>query len=253
MSPDFSLDKDKKKLLQDVMTGKVGMYSEDLGQSFQDNPGVMKVLTQNIAGANLAPVDPFTNEEGKHLKPKYVPTGFYLMVPEKSERGVEAIKYLDWMAKAEVMFTLLHGEEGKDYKMVDGLPQRIESAETTNRMYNSGDIVMITQGEDFGSKEKNLQAAAATVPAPFRENLKKAYEMSMTDTIDYANFEKPIQAEVKYAPTLQDKYYEIIVKSVMGKPEQFDKTYDDMLKDYMASGGEAIMKERIEAYKAMKK
>jgi putative aldouronate transport system substrate-binding protein len=253
MSPDFALDKDRKKLLQDVMTGKVGMYSEDLGQSFQDNPGVMKVLTQNITGANLAPVDPYTNEEGKHLKPQYVSTGFYLMIPASSKRGVEAIKYLDWMAQDDVMFTLMHGEEGKDYKMVDGLPQRIESAETTNKMYNSNDIVMITQGEDFGSKEKNLQSVAAAVPVQFRENLKKAYEMSMTDTIDYANFEKPIEAEVKYAPTLQDKYYEIIVKSVMSKKEDFDKTYDEMIKDYMESGGDAIMKERTEAYKAMKK
>jgi putative aldouronate transport system substrate-binding protein len=77
--------------------------------------------------------------------------------------------------------------------------------------------------------------------------------MSLTDTIRYANFTTPIESENKYMSTLQDKYLEIIVKSVMAKPEAFSNTYDDLLKDYMASGGDAIVKERTEAYQAMKK
>lgn len=39
----------------------------------------------------------------------------------------------------------------------------------------------------------------------------------------------------------------------MTKPGDFDKTYDDLLKDYMASGGDTIKQERTEAYAAMKK
>jgi putative aldouronate transport system substrate-binding protein len=253
MSSDFSLDKDGKKLFQDVMTGKVGMYSDNLGNSFSDTPGIAKVLSQNIPGAKPVPVDPYTNDAGKHLKPVYVPTGFYLMVPASSKRGVEAIKYLDWMAKPDVLFTMMNGIEGQDYKLVNGLPQRIDSTETTNRMYNSGDMAMITQGQDFGSEEKNWAAAAASVPIQFQDYIKTAYKMSLTDTIDYANFATPIQAEIKYIPTLQDKYYQLIVKSVMAKPADFDKTYDDLLRDYMASGGDAILQERTQAYKAIKK
>ncbi|MBW7457213.1 ABC transporter substrate-binding protein, partial [Paenibacillus sepulcri] len=123
---------------------------------------------------------------------------------------------------------------------------------TSKRMYNSSDITMITQGEDFGSDEKNWAAAAAAVPEEFQQYVKDAYKMSLTDTINYANFTTPIEAENKYMPTLQDKYDEIIVKSVMAKPEAFNKTYDDLLKDYMASGGDAIVKERTEAFQAMK-
>ncbi|MFC5649279.1 extracellular solute-binding protein [Paenibacillus solisilvae] len=253
MSPDFALDKDEKQVFQDVMTGKVGMYSDNLGNSYNATPGIAKVLTQNVSGAKLVPVDPYTNNAGKHLKPEYDPTGFYLMVPASSKRGAEAIKYLDWMAQPEVLFTLMNGVEGEDYKLADGVPIRIESDATSKRMYNSGDITMITQGADFGSNEKNWAAAAASVPEEFQQYVKDAYKMSLTDTIRYANFTTPIEAENKYIPTLQDKYEEIIVKSVMAKPEAFSKTYDDLLKDYMASGGDAIVKERTEAYQAMKK
>ncbi|MGG6312868.1 extracellular solute-binding protein [Paenibacillus macerans] len=253
ISPDFALDKDGKTMLQDVMNGRVGMYTEDVGKTYLDNPGVAKVLSQNISGARLVPADPFTNKSGKHLKPKYVPTGFYLMIPAGSERGAEAIQYLDWLAQEAVMFSVFNGEEGRDYKLANELPERIESEETGNRLYNSADIAMITIGQDFGSAEKNRAAVAATVPEPFREDMKRAYEISETDPIDYANFEQPIQAELKYVSALYDKYTDIFVKSVMAKPEQFDQVYNSMLEDYMNSGGQAILEERTEAYKAMKK
>ncbi|MBO7746449.1 extracellular solute-binding protein [Paenibacillus sp. MWE-103] len=253
MSPDFSLDKDEKQLFQDAMTGKVGMYSDNLGNSYNDTPGIAKVLAQNVPGADLAPVDPYTNDAGKHIKPEYDPTGFFLMVPAASKRGAEAIKYLDWMAQKDVLFTVMNGIEGEDYTLVNGLPQRSGSDETSKRMYNANDIAMITQGEDFGSDEKNWEAAAASVPEPFRQHVIDAYRMSLTDTVNYANFTTPIEAETKYMPTLQDKYDELIVKSIMAKPADFDKTYDDLLKDYMASGGDEIVKERTEAFKSLNK
>ncbi|NIK69607.1 extracellular solute-binding protein [Paenibacillus sp. BK720] len=253
VSPDFALDKDEKQVFQDVMNGKVGMYSDNLGNAYADNPGIAKVLTQNVPGANLVPVDPYTNNAGKHLKPEYDPTGFFLMVPASSKRGVEAIKYLDWMAQPDVLLTLMNGIEGEDYTMVDGLPQRVQSDETSKRMFNSADMAMITQGEDFGSNEKNWAAAAAAVPEPFRKSVIDAYKMSLTDTTRYANFTTPIEAENKYMPALRDKYDQLIVKSIMAKPADFDKVYEDLLKDYMASGGDAIVKERTEAYKAMEK
>lgn len=253
ISPDFALDKDEKQVFQDVMTGKVGMYSDNLGNSYASTPGIAKVLTENIPGAELIPVDPYTNDAGKHLKPVYAPTGFYLMVPASSKRGVEAIKYLDWMAQPEVLFTLMNGIEGENYNMVEGIPVRIESEETTKRMYNSVDITMITQGQDLGDDEKNWEAAAASVPEQFREYVKEAYRISQTDTIQYANFTTPIEAENKYLPTLEVKYGELLVKTIMAKPEDFSGLYDKLIEDYMASGGEAIMQERTEAYQAMKK
>jgi len=41
------------------------------------------------------------------------------------------------------------------------------------------------------------------------------------------------------------------VKSVTGKPADFNKTYDALVKEYMAAGGSKIEEEKKAAYKAM--
>ena len=74
ISPDFALDKDKKKMYQDIATGKVGFYSEDAGSSYGNQPpDTYGVLKKTVPGALLKPLDPYTNEEGKHTKPRYIP------------------------------------------------------------------------------------------------------------------------------------------------------------------------------------
>ena len=42
------------------------------------------------------------------------------------------------------------------------------------------------------------------------------------------------------------------MKTTISKPADFEAVYNSMMSDYMASGGQAILDERTEAYKAMK-
>ncbi|MCZ8511067.1 extracellular solute-binding protein [Paenibacillus filicis] len=253
ISPDFALDKDKKKLQQDVMTGKVGMYAEDAGQSYGTAPDIIGVLQKNIQGAKVTPIDPYTNEEGKHSKPAYQPAGMYIMIPKTSKNGEAAMKYLNWMAQKDVLNRLTNGEEGKNYTLQDGIPILKDEDATKNLLYNAGDMRLVSNGLDLGDKDKNLKAMALAVPEAFRKDAAAAYQNGLADGIPPLRFEKPIQSEVKYGKVLQDKYDELIVKSTMAKPADFDKVYDAALKDYLSSGGEEIKKERTKAYKAMKK
>ncbi|OXM85797.1 ABC transporter substrate-binding protein [Paenibacillus rigui] len=253
VSPDFALDKDKKKLQQDVMTGKVGMYAEDAGQSYGTAPDIIGILQKNDANAKVTPIDPYTNEEGKHAKPGYQPAGMYIMIPKTSQNGEAAIKYLNWMAQKDVLNRLTNGDEGKNYTLQDGIPVLKTDEDTKNLLYNAGDMRLVSNGLDLGDKDKNLKAMALAVPEALRKDAAIAYQNGLADGIPPLRFDRPIQAEVKYGKVLQDKYDELIVKSMMAKPADFDKAYDAALKDYLASGGEEIKKERTEAYKAMKK
>ncbi|MGW9529910.1 extracellular solute-binding protein [Paenibacillus terrae] len=72
MSPDFALDKDKKKLNQDIQTGKVGMFGADGVEPLQN---VYTNLQANVPGAKLSALDPYTNNADKHHKPLYKPGG----------------------------------------------------------------------------------------------------------------------------------------------------------------------------------
>lgn len=252
INKDFGLDKDKKKLTEDISTGKVGFFSEDDINIYYEN-GTYDLLQKNVPGSEIAAVDVYTNEEGKHAKPKYAPNGLYIMIPKSSKRAVEAIKYLDWMTSGDNLFRIQNGIENENYTLVDGIPVTVEnqSEEALNRMYNVGDMAIISNGKQLGSMEKNLKARALQMPKKFQEQVAVAQEIANADTIPLVLMDRPIEAQTKYATTLLDKFNEIIVKTTMAKPDQFDSVYESMLKDYMASGGQAILDERTAVYKEM--
>ncbi|MFD0693785.1 extracellular solute-binding protein [Paenibacillus sp. GCM10027628] len=255
ISPDFALDKDKKKLYQDIATGKVGMYAEDAGGTYQIlPPDTYTVLQKTVSGAKLTPIDPYTNEEGKHAKPAYIPAGMNVIIPKTSKVAAEAIQYLDWIAQKDVLIAMTYGVEGKNHSTVDGLPVRLDNDETKQNFYNYGDYTaLVSNGTDFGSPDKNAQALSLDYVEANRSAATQALKNGLQDGLSPVRFQRPIEAEAKYGKALQDKYEQLIVKSMLAKPADFDKTYDDMLKDYMTNGGDAILKERTEAYKSMKK
>lgn len=252
ISRDFALDKDKKKMGEDIANGKIGFYSEDDINPFYDN-GSLDTLQTNIPGANLKPIDVFQNSEGKYAKPMYAPNGMYIMIPKSSERAVEAIKYLEWMASEDHLFHMQNGVEGENYTLQDGIPVAIEnpSEEALNRLYNSGDMAIISNGKQLGSMEKNLEARALQMPKQFYEHMHEAQRIANTDTFAPIVLDRPIEAQTKYGTTLLEKFNEIIVATTMAKPEQFESTYEKMLNDYMKSGGQAILDERTALYKEL--
>lgn len=254
MSKDFALDKDKKQLGQDVSNGLVGFFSEDdINPYYVD--GMLATLEKNVQGANLTPVDVYSNSEGKHSKPRYAPNGMYIMIPKSSERAAEAIKYLDWMATSDNLFHMQNGVEGENYTLTkDGIPVVIENIteEAKNRFYNSGDMVIVSNGRQLGSDEKNREAQALAMDPKYQDKTREAMKISNSDTFPPVLTSRPIEAQTKYGTTLEDKYFEIIVKTTMVKSDKFESTYDSMMKDYMASGGQAILDERTALYKESK-
>lgn len=252
MSADFGLDKDKKKLWEDVSNGKVGFYSEDAGEIYIS--GTYKNLQTNKPDAVMTPIDAFKNSEGKFAKPAYAPNAMYVMIPKTSQNAEAAMKYLDWMASGNNLFDLQYGVKDENYELVDGVPQIKEDAspEIADRIYNSGDIAIIVNGKYVGDEKKNEEAYVIQVDSKYRDDMRKSVTISNTDTIQPVRFSKPIEAESRYGNGLKDKFSEFIVKTTISKPSDFEAVYNSMMSDYMASGGQAILDERTEAYKAMK-
>ncbi|MUT65785.1 extracellular solute-binding protein [Paenibacillus sp. NEAU-GSW1] len=253
MSTDFSLDKDKKKLGEDAANGLVGFFSEDDMNPFYPD-GLYATLQKNIPDAKLSSVDVYTDSEGKHPKPEYAPIGMFLMIPKSSQHAVEAIKYLDWMASNNNLFDMQNGVEGENYTLQDGVPfvKTDASDEVKNRIYNYGDMAIISNGKQLGDAEKNVEAYVVGMPEAFQEETRKALSISRSDTVKPVLFDRPIEAEAKYGTALLDKFEEIVVKTVMAKPDQFDSVYESVMKDFMANGGQAILDERTKAYAEMK-
>lgn len=253
LSKDFGLDQDKKQLTQDIQNGLVGYFTDDYPNLYYAN-GTYANLQKTVPTAQIDPVDTLTNSEGKHAKPAYAPNAMYIMVPKSSKHAAEAIKYLNWMSQDQNMLALQNGVEGENYTMQNGIPVVKPDAPQSvlDRLFTSGDTAILANGKFAGDDEKNKQAFVSGFPQQYQADVRKALDISVTDTFAPIQFDHPIEAEAKYGTALTDKYNEIIVKTATAKPDQFESVYEATLKDYMQSGGQAIKDERTKAYQEMK-
>ncbi|WP_020617238.1 extracellular solute-binding protein [Paenibacillus daejeonensis] len=255
ISKDFALDEDKKLLWQDVQNGLVGAYSEDAGELLFEYNGTYKNLQANSPGAVMTPIDPYVNAEGLSAKPGYAPNAMFIMIPKSSKRAVEAIKYLDWMASEDHLFFMQNGVEGENYTLVDGIPvaNADASQDIKDRLYNYGDMAIIVNGKYMGDDEKNAEAYIRQVPEVYHDMMRTSVEISDTNKSAPIIMPVPIEAESRYGSALRAKLNEIIVKLTMSSPDTFDTTYDSLMNEYMAGGGQAILDERTKVYEDMMK
>lgn len=253
INSDFALDKDGKSFEKAVSSGYVGAFT-----ALAAHPNLMGIgnafdtLKKNVPGAEYVAMDPFTDAEGKHPKAIYDPIGMYIMVPKSSKHAAEAVKYLDWMSKPDVLFTLTNGIEGQHYTLDNGLPKAITTDEAKKTFYNNTDIALVINGKDFGSQDKNIEAAALAFPN-YKDLAKQTIINALNDGYTNPRFDRPIDSEIKYSKTLKDKAQEAVVKSILAKPADFSKTFDSLTDEYLKLGGQAVIDERRAAYKDMKK
>ncbi|GIQ62520.1 hypothetical protein PACILC2_10880 [Paenibacillus cisolokensis] len=94
----------------------------------------------------------------------------YIMIPKSSERAVEAIRYLDWMASGDHLFHMQNGVEGENYTLQDGIPVMIAnpSEEAKNRLYNQGDMAIISNGKQLGDPDKTSRRTFSGCRRPIR-------------------------------------------------------------------------------------
>lgn len=251
INPQFALDKDGKQYEKDVSQGRIGFMIHNYDFPLRVTPGLLSELKKQVPGADMVPCDPFTNSEGKHPKMKYNPNGLYLIVPKASEHAEAAIKYLEWQSKPEVIKFLQNGVKGDQYTdEVDGIPANfIQNDQLPDaKKANYTDLSLIVNGKEFGDPAKNIQAASFGYPG-FEDTFKKAYEISLTDANYIPHFDTVIQSQAKYQKALTDKESEIFVKSITCKVADFDKTYDKLVSEYMKSGGQEIVDEKLAALK----
>ncbi|MCQ4086067.1 extracellular solute-binding protein [Saccharibacillus sp. JS10] len=246
ISKDFSIDEEKEQLTKDIQNGNVGYWSEDVDNLFYED-GTLDNLTANVPDSKVEPIDAYSNpnEGNKHIKSRYGSNGMYIMIPKSSERADEAVKYLNWMSQGNNIITIYNGVEGENYDMKDGIPvtKPDVSKELQDRVYNGGDMAIISNGKAIGDEATNEAAWVAGFPVNNQEMLKKSLEISNTDTVGPIVFDRPIEAESKYGTALNDKLKVLIVQSAMAPTDQFEAVYDREMQDFMNIGGSELKKE----------
>ncbi|GHV06327.1 lipoprotein LipO [Spirochaetia bacterium] len=121
MDPEFITDNNYARQRQLIVTGKVGMIFQGLSIT-----GEWRELMQNVPTADFIPIEPLETNQGRFGFNSEVPI-LKMVVMNKTARNPKAImEYLDWLI-TDGYYALSWGEEGRHYKLVNGIPQTIDA------------------------------------------------------------------------------------------------------------------------------
>jgi len=257
LGPGFLQDKDGTQYRKDVVQGLTGSMIQNWDDPYRASPGLQAELAAAVPGALYVPIDPFPDYQGRTTKPLQNPNGLYVFNPRFSRNGVAAVKYLEWMSNPDVYGFLTNGIRGVHYTdEVDGLPvnyvdqDRLPDSQKTHWL----DFCPILNGREFGSNEKNAQAASLGpgYSPGYAEQLKQSYIYGMKDGEFPFHWQVTIEAEGKFGGILKQKSAEIWVKCISCRPEEFDALYDSMVKQWLFLGGQTVIDGKRAAYRATK-
>src|SRR5699024_10138009 len=100
-------------------------------------------------------------------------------------------------------------------------------------------------GLDLGDEDLNIRSIAHSYVGVDEEIIKQAYEYSILDNVAIENHNfGEVTSETGMGPALSDKRNTILTQSVVSEKDKFDQVYDSGFKDYLNSGGQAIIDER---------
>lgn len=248
IDPDFAMADDfSQQFAQQVVTGIAGAGTTNTNEPVYN--GYYANLRANNPDAVLEAIDPFTTPDGKRPKPMYEPIGAYIMVPAFSENAEIAVKYLDWMARPENILVLQNSIEGVSYTMSEeGYPVLLDTPEAHTLLYNYYDYCIILNGKFVSPDDPYKNIAANAFDLEFKDFTINSIEAGNNDGYVIPRVDIPVEAEIKYAKMLEDFEKEMFAKIVTAPPQQFDQVYDQLVDEYMAMGGQAVMEEKMQAY-----
>ncbi|MBN1697241.1 MAG: extracellular solute-binding protein [Spirochaetales bacterium] len=233
--------------------GYVGAYFGNWDLPYRDQENGIQANLKKLVGPDAAyiAIEPFKNDAGKYRKYLSAPIDRKVFFPATNKDPVSSLMYLEWLATLENRRFLQIGEEGVNHeKQADGSVKAI--AATGDKIMNSPnniDYTIIINGLDLGDQDLNIKSLALAYPGVDKSYLEKSYTIMKHDSRITPNFNVgDIKAEEGMGPALKEKRDTLLTKAVISKPDQFDAVYDAGMKDYLNSGGQAIIDERRAKY-----
>jgi putative aldouronate transport system substrate-binding protein len=236
---DFPLMTTADDFYNQIKSGVVGAFSQNWDLPYSTAYNINAELARNVPGASYIPVD-----IGLANKSKMDKTGLYMFIPSFSTNQVDALRYLNWLAKYENYHFLQVGAEGVNHNLVNGLPQTINATgQWIQNSANNIDMTMPLNGVEMGSAEQNSRVLALSYAGVSADTIVSAYNISVKEA--RAAIVHPAILNVnQYGQTLQDKADALFAQAVRCAPADFDRIWDAGYRDWLASGAQEVINER---------
>ncbi|MDR1866805.1 MAG: extracellular solute-binding protein [Treponema sp.] len=247
---DFPLYKGEDNLTV-LQSGVVGAFESTWDAIYREPNGILSNLQKNIPTANFVPVDCITSSDGLTHKPAYDVIGVFYFIPAASKNPDAAMRYLNWLAKYENYHFIQTGPEGIVHTLVDGIP-KLNPTAGQGWIQNSAqniDYTPMMNGLFLGSEDENIRAIANGYSWP-ADLVAEAYRLSMRNArpLPAISTKSPLTVAGQYAANLNNKGVTIYSQVITCSPQDFDRLYDAAIADWLATGAQAIINERIEKY-----
>jgi putative aldouronate transport system substrate-binding protein len=107
------------------------------------------------------------------------------------------------------------------------------------------DFTMIMNGLFLETEEASIRALAAGYAWP-ADIIQRAYTTALTNAkpVPVVKTQTPLTVAGPLAQTLVDKAKVMYVQMITCPPSQFDAVWDAQIKDWLASGAQAVLDER---------
>ena len=224
-----------------LKSGVAGAFCGNWDLPYRTDYKINEELAKNVSGASFIPV-----EIGLSNKSMMDKTGLYMFIPSYSKNQLEALRYLNWLAKPEIYKFLQNGTEGVNHKIENGIPVRISRPAGDPWFMNSSDNIDMTMpmnGIQLGDNDLNTRVLAVTYPGTPPQTITQAYNFSVKNA--RAAVVRQVTTSVnEYTQTLQDKADALLAQAIRATPAQFDSVWDTGYRDWIASGAQKVLDER---------
>jgi putative aldouronate transport system substrate-binding protein len=253
---DFPLYKTMDDAVPILKSGRVGSFCWDWDTPYRESYNIITDLRKNVPNGDFVPIDPMQSSDGITHKRSYDSIGIFYFIPAASKNPEAALRYLNWMAKYENYHFIQTGPQGITHTIgADGIIKLDPMAPgdptwIMNSAQNS-DYTMIMNGLFLETEEATIRALSAGYSWP-ADVIQRAYTTALTNAkpVPVVKTQTPLTVAGPLAQTLTDKGKVMYVQMITCPPNQFDAVWDAQIKDWLASGAQAVLDERRSKYLA---
>lgn len=236
-----------------MKAGYVGAFIHNWDYPYRNGEDSIQSNLQRLVGpdSGYIAISSFPNDAGLYKKYLPGPIDRKIFLPATNDEPVASLMYLDWISKPENRQFLQIGDEGVTHEtQADGSIKLIAATgEKIMNSVNNLDYTITCNGLDLGDKDKTVKSIALGYAGVDQRYIEKAYAASMTDPRVGRNTNVgKITSEQGVGTSLTDKRNALYDQAVVAAADKFDEVFDSGLKDYLSSGGQAIMDERKAAW-----
>jgi len=201
-------------------------------------------LRKNVSGADFIPINITNNKEVMDK------IGYRIFIPYFSPNKDSALKYLNWLAKPENFNFLQIGLEGINHKMVNGIPQTIATPPQHPWFMNSQNNIDMTipiNGVELGSDELNAKVLGLSYGSISPDVISNAYIISIKGARGPAVWQAVTKIN-QYSGDLREKADDLLSLAITAKPAEFNRIWDNGIKEWLKAGGQEVLDERQALY-----